>query len=111
MQQKNRRKNRASFSHTDLTSLYTDEDFDQFITNNSDLGVILEENTSVSSASPVWQTMAKQQTDNGKVAATSGDSQCLVIALSIYHKIDTTRRGYIDRAMLRAYTERILRYV
>ena len=55
--------------------------------------------------------MAKQQTDNGKVAATSGDSQCLVIALSIYHKIDTTRRGYIDRAMLRVYTERILRYV
>ena len=36
------------------------------------------------------------------------DSTSLKIALSIYHKIDTVRVGYINLSMLRAYCERIL---
>ena len=42
----------------------------------------------------------------GKFSMT--DSTCLKIALSIYHKIDTERVGYINLSMLRAYCERIL---
>ena len=47
-----------------------------------------------------------QMIEEQKEVEQGGDS--LVIAQAIYQKIDTEGRGYIDRAMLRSYCQRII---
>ena len=81
----------------------TDSDIDQFIGSESAMSAIPEEGANAAEA--------VDDNDQQNQSASLNDSQCLTIALNIYHKIDTERRGFIDRDMLKAYCQRILGYV